>query len=357
MGTAYSRNNIGFLRLLFASGVILTHAYEQWGQAPPSPDPLQSLTGNGLTISALCVDAFFLLSGYLIVQSMQNSASVGAYLTKRILRIYPAFIAAFAASALIVAMLYGHSPDLWQAWRVLILQRPEGFHEGAVWIEPNSPMWTISYEFRCYILVALLGSAGVLDRRRLVLRGALLFLALFCLCNVPAVYWRIEQFRFAPIIDMTLGAPYPTIRFLATFGLGATAWLYRAELDRIVTARVATLAAAMFGAALFYRPIAEPSAILFGGTALYWLALRADLGRLQPINDRFDISYGTYLYGWPLGIAFSFLGLGFPVYVAATLVGALALGGLSWVLIERPARRLKRLMMALPFSRASRRPG
>ncbi|ATE64548.1 acyltransferase family protein [Rhizorhabdus dicambivorans] len=342
MASAHSRNNIGFLRLLFASGVILTHVHEQWGQAPPSPDLLQSITGNGLTISALCVDAFFLLSGYLIVQSMQHSATAGDYFAKRILRIFPAFIVAFVASLLIVPALYGHSPSPWQGWRVLILQRPEGFYEGAAWIEPNSPMWTISYEFRCYILVALLGSAGWLAKRKLVLRGAVFFFLLFCFCNLPPVYWRVEQFRFPPIVDMTLGSPYPTIRFLATFGFGASAYLYREELDRIIRGRTAAAAAAIFAVAVFYRPIAESSAILFGGVALFWLALHARLGRLQAINDRFDISYGTYLYGWPLGILLSFAGLGFAAYSAATLFAAWAAGAISWVLVEKPAKGLKR---------------
>ncbi|MFZ5704762.1 MAG: acyltransferase family protein [Pseudomonadota bacterium] len=338
MGKTRQPNNIGLLRLIFASGVILTHGHEQWGQAPAGPDLLQKMTGNGLTVAALCVDAFFLISGYLIVQSMRNSADLRSYFAKRILRIYPAFIIAFLLSALLVPFLFEQFPDPGQFWRMTILQRPEPFLAGSTWIEPNSPMWTISYEFRCYILVALLGAGGWLDRREAVLKASCILFLLFCLCNVPALYWRVEQFRFPPIVDMTLGAPYPTLRLLSAFGFGACAYLYREELRKL-NGRYAALAGALALAALFYRPIAQPSAMLAGGLLLYWVAFRADLGRAQRINDRFDISYGTYLYGFPLGIALSFAALPFETYVMATLVAAWAMGALSWILVERPAQQ------------------
>jgi uncharacterized membrane protein len=41
----------------------------------------------------------------------------------------------------------------------------------------------------------------------------------------------------------------------------------------------------------------------FGAIALYWLAFRARLGRIQRVNNRVDISYGTYLYSWPVQLA------------------------------------------------------
>lgn len=333
-------NNIGFLRLVFASGVILTHAHEQWGQGPAGRDLLQTMTGNGLTVAALCVDAFFLISGYLIVQSIRHSNDVGSYFAKRVLRIYPGFLVAFLLSALLVPMLYDRLPDLGQVWRAAILQRPEPFAIGAIMIEPNSPMWTISYEFRCYVLVALLATFGQLDQRALLLRATAIAFALFCICNIPGVYWRVEQFRFDPLIDMTVGAPYPALRFLSAFGLGGCAYLYRAELEAL-TGRLAAVAGALALAALFYRPIAQPAAMLGGGLLLHWAAFRANFGALQRINDRFDISYGTYLYGFPLGILWSFAALPFPFYVAATLTSAWAMGALSWTLVERPAQRWK----------------
>lgn len=333
-------NNIGFLRLVFASGVILTHAHEQWGQAPAGRDLLQTMTGNGLTVAALCVDAFFLISGYLIVQSMHHSRDIGSYIVKRVLRIFPGFLVAFLLSALLVPLLYGLAPDLGQIWRIAILQRPEPFAIGATIVEPNSPMWTISYEFRCYVLVALLAAFGQLERRTMLLKATAMVFALFCFCNIPAVYWRVEQFRFLPLVDMTLGAPYPALRFLSAFGFGGCAYLYRAELEGL-TGRLAAVAGALALTALFYRPIAQPAAMLAGGLLLYWVVFRANFGPLQRINDRFDISYGTYLYGYPLGIVWSFAALPFPIYVGATLLSAWAMGALSWMLIERPAQRWK----------------
>lgn len=331
------RNNIGLLRLIFATGVIVTHACEQFRPAIPRADPLQWMTGNGLTIAALCVDAFFLLSGYLIVQSMENSSSIRSYLRKRVLRIYPAFLVAFVISALLVSYLHGSATELTQWWRAAILQRPPEILLGTRHVEPNTPMWTISYEFRCYLLVALLARLGLL-RRGIVFKATLFFFLLFCLSNVPGIYWRVEQFRFAPLVDMAIGAPYPTIRFLAAFGLGATCYLYRDDLHHHLGRGRTVLALLIFAAALFYRPIAEPSAMLVGGLILYWLAFGIALTPFQRITDDYDISYGTYLYGWPAGMLLSFAGLDFWSFLLATLGLAWGCGLASWVFIERPAK-------------------
>jgi len=43
-------------------------------------------------LGAMAVDGFFLLSGFLIVQSWATDPNLGRFLLKRVLRIYPAFI-------------------------------------------------------------------------------------------------------------------------------------------------------------------------------------------------------------------------------------------------------------------------
>ena len=72
-----------------------------------------------------------------------------------------------------------------------------------------------------------------------------------------------------------------------------------------------------------------------------WLAL-GPLARLG-LDPPWDLSYGVYLYGWPIQQALRQL---WPAADVAGLLGpslalSLAVAALSWVAVERPALRLK----------------
>jgi peptidoglycan/LPS O-acetylase OafA/YrhL len=97
------RNNFGLLRLIFAMCVLVSHSIELV-DGNRSREPLTFIFGT-LSLGELGVDGFFLVSGYLIAQSFENSASVLLYLGKRILRIYPAFVVAFVLSIVVVGPL------------------------------------------------------------------------------------------------------------------------------------------------------------------------------------------------------------------------------------------------------------
>ncbi len=87
-----NKNNFGFLRLLFAILVILSHAPEAI-DGNRNREILTNIFGT-LSFGEFAVDGFFLISGYLIYKSFDNSSSIKSYFYKRILRIYPGFIAA-----------------------------------------------------------------------------------------------------------------------------------------------------------------------------------------------------------------------------------------------------------------------
>jgi peptidoglycan/LPS O-acetylase OafA/YrhL len=87
-----NKNNIGFLRLLFASFVIIGHSPELL-DGNRNREPL-SMIFHTISLGDLAVDGFFLLSGFLITKSMVNSRSFCRFLERRVFRIYPAFMLA-----------------------------------------------------------------------------------------------------------------------------------------------------------------------------------------------------------------------------------------------------------------------
>src|SRR5258708_24195014 len=95
------KNNFGFLRLLLATLVIVSHSAEII-DGNRSREVLTNLFGI-LTCGELSVDACFLISGYLIVQSFEASHSIGKYLEKRVRRICPGFLMAFFICIVVVA--------------------------------------------------------------------------------------------------------------------------------------------------------------------------------------------------------------------------------------------------------------
>jgi peptidoglycan/LPS O-acetylase OafA/YrhL len=57
-----------------------------------------------------------------------------------------------------------------------------------------------------------------------------------------------------------------------------------------------------------------------------------------------DISYGVYLYAFPIQLLLTVCGipeLGFLPYVAITVALTVPLALMSWLMVERPALRLK----------------
>ena len=63
-----TRNNFDFLRFFFASLVILPHSFPL-GSGNADGEPLIRFTNGQLTLGALAVDCFFVISGFLISQS------------------------------------------------------------------------------------------------------------------------------------------------------------------------------------------------------------------------------------------------------------------------------------------------
>jgi len=333
-------NAIGALRLLFASLVIVSHSSEML-DGGLAREPLYRLV-HTLSLGGLAVDAFFLISGYLITASFVSSASVGSYCLKRVLRIYPAFVICSLLCVLVVAPLAGAhfgglGPGGWArlAYRLAMLKSPEvaGAFSGLPHPALNGSAWTISYEFRCYILAALFGLAGVYARPKLfaVLAAAVLaagvVLGWHGAAATPVPGW----------VEAVFGDPRQDARLLGAFMTGACFWLWRRALP--LKGLYAAIAAAALCGLAFSPHLAEPAFVLLGGYVLFWISFKVRWKPLLTINARNDISYGTYLYAWPIGalLIWNWRTISALDLTLLTLAGALAAGAVSWFLVERPA--------------------
>ncbi len=128
------------------------------------------------------------------------------------------------------------------------------------------------------------------------------------------------------------------LRLPLIFAAGACLYLWRERL-RISGAALACLA---FGAFVLARtPAYPPLLFLAEAYGVIWLAL-GPLAR-GLFDPRADLSYGIYLYGWPIQQALHALWpqMSGPALLAPALAVTLPVAALSWYGIERPALALK----------------
>ena len=349
------RNNIGIIRLVLAGSVIIGHAPEQI-DGDRHREPLTTLF-HTISLGEFAVDGFFLLSGFLITQSVLRSSRAVSFLERRVLRIYPAFIVAFLLSLFLVSMSVGANPlnhlgaNLVRLVALRIPESPDGALAGLPYPAINGAMWTIYHEFRCYLLTLLLALAGVLSRRALVLVITAALLALLVASHlshtVEAAVLLPDRIR-ALVLVLGVGGADSALRLTTLFLCGTCAYLYRSRVDAFTSWKLTILCFGLTVVSLFFLPIAEAGLGTAGGLTLYWLAFKANLGPLQRVNDKWDISYGTYLYGWPIAITILALNraIGPAALTLATLPLALLAGAASWWGVERWSKRLVRSRLA-----------
>jgi peptidoglycan/LPS O-acetylase OafA/YrhL len=331
---AHGRENaFGALRLIFASMVIFAHCPELL-DGNRAREPATWLFHTSQTLGSIAVDGFFLISGYLIAGSFMSDPK--GYFRKRVLRIYPAFIACSLISVFVIGPLAGGSLPGGREWarmlyRIAILQTPlsDGSFATLHIATLNASMWTIAYEFRCYILAALFGLMGLYSRPRLFL-GLTLGLLALTLVPLPETPGRFNAL---------LGLPANDVRLCSVFMAGTCFRLIPLRLK----ASWAALAFVALIPLMFVEGIGEIALVLLGGYCMFWLAFRVNWRPLRTLNAKDDISYGLYLWAWPIAslLIWYFPAIPLSALDALTLAAAMICGWVSWRLIERPAMKLR----------------
>jgi len=338
-------NNLTLVRLVLASAVIVTHCY--WlvtGIA--GADPLSGWLGVPLSVYA--VDGFFFLSGFLVYPSLIRRGRVGDFLLARLARLWPALATSVVATVAIGAAVSEAAPAAY--WRgetgrfllgnlsfVQSAYHLTGVRCGDTLCNVNGSLWTLPWEARCYIGLALLLVAGLAGRRmmtRLVLPASVIF----------AVVWDLPGISTGAERIVGPGAVYYLAnidRLWTLFVLGCAASLYRHRIPLSWTVLAllfaADLAAHRIGVGLHVR------AVFVGYAVLCFGFLTA---RTRAVSARWpDYSYGMYIYAFPVMMA---IAAWWPTrnhlaLALANFAATLPLAALSWHWIEAPVlERMRR---------------
>lgn len=323
-------NNFDLIRLMAALGVFWAHGSLFYDlQITP-------FFNNIYSAGSLSVYVFFFISGYLNVQSWRRTAQSTAFGIKRALRIFPgllaaAFVSVFVIGGLMTTLDLKSFLSSAQTWGLFVNygsglathnHLPGVFANNPIQTAVNGSLWTIKYEVMMYILLALIGVTLGLSRRVLISIVAL-SAAAFLLVKVPAldeatISWR-DFWQFAAMFFAGAAFNYiPAHRRL---------WLIVPMLLGFAIACTGTNLAVVQGGVFLCLP-----------SAIFLLAHWKPLTR---IRLRHDLSYGIYIYAFPVQQAITEIslrhGISKPIYMVMALVIVLVLALASWVLIERPA--------------------
>ncbi len=345
------RNNFDFLRFFFASLVIFSHSFLLLPAFGDRAEPLWRLTQARMNFGTLSVACFFAISGFLITQSWQRQPQLGDFFKKRVLRIYPGWTAALLFCVFLVAPVLrpGHGLALHDIGTYGFLAQLILRNTGILHTLPgvgmvNGSIWTIPFEILCYCLVALVGLTGAFRRPLLLAAGAALMLAAL---NWPALRWLPmywPPFGTHPL--PYIGWLYPLPQFAVFFLSGMVFFLFRNRIPHSLP--LLAVSVLLVGLTLGHLPLAGAFFVIFptfGFYILFYLAF-LPVGTLYDWAKHGDLSYGIYLYAYPLQrllIAGQSRGFHLSPQTLFLLAWILACGmaALSWRFIERPFLRLK----------------
>ena len=294
------------IRLFAAWAVVYSHSYPI-ASGIDAADPLVSVLGGRQELGDYAVQVFFMLSGFLLSGSLDANADPLRYLTNRLARIVPGFGFAIVVSVLLIAPLRSGlgwtlltSKAGWTSiyWSIGCLADRTGFTLSQVRFPElagflNGSLWSIPYELVYYLV--LLGLYLLLRKDSRVAVAALV-LAVVAIEGPQLGLTTIDWSAAAPGV-----LKLPMVMSEKTLPCFSSGVAFYAVYKRWGIPRGLVIAAA---ALLLVAPFihVDDLALTFAGPVVL-AALGSRRSVFSSLTEKIgDVSYGVYLFGWPVGL-------------------------------------------------------
>ena len=345
----------GYLRIGLAVAVLCWHSI--WISGAAELDRA-IWSGPFRFLPAAVIPMFFALSGFLVASSLQRS-KLHQFVILRIIRIVPALAVEIALSALILGAAFTTLPladyftakDFYAYFLNIVgivhFELPGVFADNAAPKLINAQLWTIPFELECYLALIVLSVTALLGRRAL-------FLGLIVLLSF-ALAWLSYLNPMPQELETNVSGRVLVLSFLAAVSL----FLYRDKIPCSTSWAIASLIASIV---LLPIPATSYLAVFPLAYLTVWLGLR------RPSAIPFgDLSYGVYLFHFPIEQTVMHVFPGVHAWWLLTLIAlpvTAAFAWLSWTLVEGPILSRKKdilaqvdrllAMLAKPFDRSPR---
>ncbi|MFZ3454389.1 acyltransferase family protein [Arthrobacter sp. 7Tela_A1] len=333
-------NSLNLIRLLLALTVLVHHSWPLTGS-----DYEPGFAGE--TLGGWAIAGFFVISGYLITASRWSN-SLGDYLVHRVARIMPAFVVCLVVVAFVFAPIgyaaaKGNLDGFFgtattpanYVFANLGLKMNAYDVAGSPFNVPypgawNGSLWSLYYEFLCYILVAFVGVFAFFRKSPWFMTAAFV-LSVAVEANIESVLpYLQDNFDFRLLFQL-----------LPFFLGGAVVQVWKDRIGIHWLPAVLSIGAAVLITALVPEWGGAASAV-FICYGILWISLWLPSPAIIKKND---VSYGLYIYAFPVQQLLAVYGVDQLGILPFTLIATLCsfpLAAASWILVERPVMRAVR---------------
>lgn len=352
MSSIKYRPEIDGLRAIAVISVIIYHLNENW------------LSGGFLGVDIFFVISGFLITGIIITEIQQNSFSLKQFYTRRIKRIYPAFITVMALVSFIASaiFIYNDFNKLRKTIELAIaflsnfyLGLTQGYFDLSANENPVLHIWSLAVEEQYYLifpLILILAYKKFREIKVLFIITLILFFILLATSFIPANFYKevlhqpniyyLSNLRFPELLVGSLLAIYHNLS-------------NKVQLSKQVNNILAILSTLLLFSCLFlmnndiaYIPgITLILPCIFTALIIHTTS-QNNIVKLCLSNKAIvfigKISYSLYLYHW-IFIAFAYYITGEKQInnqsIAIVIVLTIIFSVLSYYLIEQPIRKSK----------------
>ena len=352
MSSIKYRPEIDGLRAIAVISVIIYHLNENW------------LSGGFLGVDIFFVISGFLITGIIITEIQQNSFSLKQFYTRRIKRIYPAFITVMALVSFIASaiFIYNDFNKLRKTIELAIaflsnfyLGLTQGYFDLSANENPVLHIWSLAVEEQYYLifpLILILAYKKFREIKVLFIITLILFFILLATSFIPANFYKevlhqpniyyLSNLRFPELLVGSLLAIYHNLS-------------NKVQLSKQVNNILAILSTLLLFSCLFlmnnniaYIPgITLILPCIFTALIIHTTS-QNNIVKLCLSNKAIvfigKISYSLYLYHW-IFIAFAYYITGEKQInnqsIAIVIVLTIIFSVLSYYLIEQPVRKSK----------------
>jgi peptidoglycan/LPS O-acetylase OafA/YrhL len=336
------------LRLAAATLVIVAHAYN----LTLHEEPFRRF--GGPEFGDIAVAVFFAISGFLVTASWISDPRLRSFILRRALRILPGLWVVLVVTVLVVGLSVTSLPPLTyltsiDTWRylferaVVFSTRPSlpgvftsNPYGGAV----NGSLWTLPVEVTAYGATLALGVTGLLARRRELVVVAIFVLVLVQETVLPSAGGLVATDSAGAVLHWL-------VHFGLFYAVGALLFLYR---ERVPL----SFLAAGFAVAIWIASFDTGALTIVGQFSLPYVVLvfayRAPEAVDRCMRRIGDLSYGTYIYAFPVQQTLIHYDESIrpPLLIALSVTITYTCAYASWHLVERPALRLRRRLTGEP---------
>lgn len=329
-------NNFDFLRFISSLFVIISHSYSLIGK--DDQDPLLMISHNTYHFSSLGLVCFFVISGYLVSQSLFNATSILNFAWKRFLRIMPGLFGVILFSILLIGPFftrlslsdYFHSSLTYTYLHNIIFVFPLQWKLPGLFVNNfeksvNGSLWSLILEGRLYILLAVL-FVLYFFRKKIIPAIVFVILVIFSI-------WYQNIFGSASLLPFYFAVYFfaGVIAFLYKKNIKYNKWLFLLALSVIILR-------------CFFVIVNPLIFIAFAYIILYIAQLKSPLNHYGRYGD---FSYGMFLYAFPIQqciIQVTDRNISMTMLILLSMILTLPFAFLSWKLIESKALNYKYLI-------------